>query len=65
MLATATTIVAAFLVPYLPFAALLGFGRMPVRYYGIIGLIVLAYLGAAEVTKHMFYRISDAAARRR
>ncbi len=26
---------------------------MPVRYYGIIGLIVLAYLGAAEVTKHV------------
>ena len=63
VLATATTIVAAFLAAYLPFAALLGFGRMPVRYYGIIGLIVLAYLGAAEVTKHMFYRSSGDAVR--
>ena len=46
-------------------AALFGFGRMPVRYYGIIGLIVLAYLATAEVTKHMFYRISsDAAAQK-
>ncbi|HJX25077.1 MAG TPA: cation transporting ATPase C-terminal domain-containing protein, partial [Chthoniobacterales bacterium] len=57
-LATAATIAATFLVPHLPFAPLLGFEPMPTRFYPIIVLIVIAYMAAAEVTKHLFYRAS-------
>ena len=52
------SIAATFLVPYLPFAPLLGFEPMPGRFYPIIVLIVIAYMAAAEVTKHLFYRAS-------
>jgi Cation transporter/ATPase, N-terminus len=58
-LATAATIAATFLVPHLPFAPLLGFEPVPTRFYPIIGLIVIAYVAAAEVTKRVFYRAAE------
>ena len=58
VLATAATIAATFLVPHLPFAPLLGLEPMPARFYLMIGLIVIAYMAAAEITKHLFYRVS-------
>jgi len=54
--ATGAVVVAAFLVPYLPFAPLLGFAPMPARFYAIVAAIVLSYILAAELTKHVFYR---------
>jgi Mg2+-importing ATPase len=63
VLATAATIAATLLVPHLPFAAMLGLGPMPVRVYLVILLIVFAYMAAAEVTKHLFYRISESTVR--
>jgi Mg2+-importing ATPase len=59
-LATAATIAATFLLPYLPLADLLGFGPMPARFYPIILLIVGLYVGGAEITKRFFYRFAEA-----
>jgi P-type Mg2+ transporter len=55
-LATLGVVIITVLIPHLPFAAVLGFGTMPPHFYPILGLIVVAYIAAAEVTKMLFYR---------
>ncbi|MGB9475521.1 MAG: magnesium-translocating P-type ATPase [Candidatus Udaeobacter sp.] len=55
-LATLVVVVVAALIPYLPFASVLGFQTMPGHFYPIITLIVFAYVAAAEATKVFFYR---------
>jgi Mg2+-importing ATPase len=62
--ATVATIVAAFLVPYLPFADLLGFGPIPAWFYPIILLIVGVYVASAEITKRGFYKFAEAGAQK-
>ncbi len=56
MIATLAVVIVAILIPYLPFAHLLGFEPMPGRFYWIIGLIILGYVVAAELAKIVFYR---------
>ena len=63
-LATVATIAVTFLVPYLPFAPLIGFGPMPARFYLVILPIVVAYMAAAEITKRMFYGAAEVAAQK-
>ena len=55
-LATLAVVIVATLIPYLPFATVLGFQAMPGHFYPIIALIILAYVAAAEATKALFYR---------
>jgi Mg2+-importing ATPase len=57
-LATLAVVIVAALIPYLPFATVLGFQAMPWHFYPIIALIILAYVAAAEATKALFYRKS-------
>ena len=57
-LATLAVVIVAALIPYLPFATVLGFQPMPRHFYPIIALIILAYVAAAEATKALFYRKS-------
>ena len=56
MLATAAVVVITAFTPYLPFAGLLGFEALPVRFYPIIAIIIASYIAAAEITKRFFYR---------
>lgn len=42
-------------LPLSPFAGLLGFVRLPVRFYGWMSAIVLFYIIAAETAKRIFY----------
>jgi Mg2+-importing ATPase len=44
------------MLPYLPFATVLGFQAMPEHFYPILALIILAYVAVAEATKLLFYR---------
>jgi Mg2+-importing ATPase len=60
--ATAAVVVLTAFTPYLPFARLLGFEPMPVRFYPIIALIVVSYIAAAEIAKRFFYRTGAAVA---
>lgn len=48
--------IVAALIPYLPFASVLGFQTMPGHFYPIIALIIFAYIAAAEASKAFFYR---------
>ena len=53
--ATATAVVAALALPFMPIAGVLGFGPVPGRFLGAMGLIVICYIIAAEVAKRRFY----------
>ncbi len=54
-LATLAVVTVAILVPQLPIARVLGFEPMPMRFYFIIGSIILAYVLVAELAKKAFY----------
>ena len=55
--ATSISIIAvALALPWMPFAAALGFTPPPALFYLALGTMVLAYLGLAEMAKRMFYR---------
>jgi P-type Mg2+ transporter len=43
-------------IPYLPFGHALGFTHLPLEYYPILGVMVVAYLVLVELTKGVFYK---------
>jgi Mg2+-importing ATPase len=53
---TLVLIVIAFAIPYLPFADVFGFVRLPGALLGTIALITALYVGATELQKKWFYR---------
>ena len=56
VLATAGVAIVTLALPYLPYADLLGLVPLPPAYLALLGAIVAAYIGAAEVAKRLFYR---------
>jgi P-type Mg2+ transporter len=55
IIATALVLVFVFILPWLPFARLLGFSKLPVAFYGWMMLIVAAYIVTAELAKKWFF----------
>jgi len=62
LIATVLVVAAALVLPYTPVATVLGFTRLPVWYLPVLGAIVALYIGAAELTKRIFYRRAGAGA---
>ena len=56
LIATGMTVAIVLICPYLPFAPVLGFSKLPFAFYGWMLLIVAAYVLAAELAKHWFFR---------
>lgn len=56
VIATLATLTVTLLIPYSPLGALMGFAPLPPSNLLLIAAIVVAYLGAAGLTKHLFYR---------
>ena len=56
LVATVLVVVATVMLPYSPFSAILGFTPVPWLYLGVLGIIVMLYILAAEIAKKMFYR---------
>ena len=54
--ATLAVIAAVFLLPYLPFAPLLGFTPLPPSFLVAVVVITTLYVATAEIAKHIFYR---------
>jgi len=54
--ATLSIVGIAVMLPYTPFAPVIGFVPLPASLLALLALIVVMYLGAAEITKHVFYR---------
>ncbi|MEK6707439.1 MAG: magnesium-translocating P-type ATPase [Pseudomonadota bacterium] len=55
-LATLAVAAAAVALPYTPLGNLFGFVPLPPLFLGLMGLIVLGYIGSAELLKQTFYR---------
>jgi Mg2+-importing ATPase len=56
LVSTFILIVTAFAIPYLPYADLFGFVRLPARLLGTIAVITVLYVAATELQKKWFYR---------
>ena len=56
LMATMAIVLATLILPYLPFAFMLGFTPLPLLYYGVMLLIVSAYIVFAEIAKRIFYK---------
>ena len=54
-----TLLVAVFtlILLYSPLSQPFGFARMPAYFLAVIGIIVVIYIGAAELVKKIFYRM--------
>jgi len=55
-IATVVVFVFVLLVPVSPIAAWFGFVPLPITFYGLMVLIVTAYLFSAELAKRLFYK---------
>ncbi len=57
-LTVATGVIIAFVLvlPYLPFSGLLGFSKLPLKFYFWMLLIVAAYIISAEIVKRWFFQ---------
>lgn len=53
--ATVGVVLLVVVVPFLPIAPAFGLVPLPARFYGVLGGIVVAYAGAAELTKRWFF----------
>jgi P-type Mg2+ transporter len=56
LIATLVIVVVTILFPYTPLAELLGFQPLPMTVLLVIGMIVVLYILAAEITKRYFYK---------
>ncbi|MDZ4165883.1 MAG: magnesium-translocating P-type ATPase [Smithellaceae bacterium] len=63
-LGTVIVVIGATLLVYTPLGQLFGLVPLPPLFLGLMGLIVLMYLGSAEFLKRVFYRRYDLAGRR-
>jgi Mg2+-importing ATPase len=55
-LATLLVVLLTISIPFISFAKLFGFTKLPLSFLGVLSGIVLLYVCAAEVTKKIFYR---------
>jgi Mg2+-importing ATPase len=58
-IATACTVAMALAVPFTSVAGALGFAAIPARFLAALAIIVTLYIGAAELAKRYFYRLSS------
>ncbi|MBS1600871.1 MAG: magnesium-translocating P-type ATPase [Bacteroidetes bacterium] len=56
LIATVAVIIITILLPYSPVAGPLGFIPLPLSFYAALGIIILLYVVAAEITKRLFYK---------
>ncbi len=56
LMATLLIVVVTILFPFTPLAELLGFQPLPITILLVIGMIVVLYIIAAEITKRSFYK---------
>src|SRR5271169_6498787 len=54
--ATLGVVAAALVIPFLPFASLLGLTPLPAAFLGLVAIIVAMYIVSGEIAKRVFYR---------
>ena len=55
LIATVAVIALAVFLPFSPAKAILGFEPLPIRWLGVLAVIVTAYIGCAGIAKRVFY----------
>jgi Mg2+-importing ATPase len=60
LVTTLAVVVMTLLIPLTPLAGLFGFSPLPASFFLLMGLIVLLYIGSAELVKRVFYRRNGA-----
>lgn len=55
-IATLLVVVFVLIIPFTPFAALFGFIKLPIAFYGWMALIISGYIVSAELAKKWFYK---------
>ena len=55
LIATVAVIALAIFLPFSPAKAIFGFEPLPIRWLGVLAVIVTAYIGCAEIAKRVFY----------
>jgi Mg2+-importing ATPase len=55
-IATAVVFLFVLVIPVTPFAHWFGFVKLPLLFYGLMVLVISAYLFSAEFAKRLFYR---------
>ena len=45
------------ILPFTPLARVLGFSRLPPVFFVMLGVIVVLYMGMADVVKRIFYKV--------
>ncbi len=53
--ATLGVVATALVLPYVPFAPLLGLTPLPVAFLGLVAVVVAMYIVSGELAKHVFY----------
>ena len=62
--ATLGVVATTLVLPFLPFAPLLGLTPLPPRFLGLVAVIVALYIVSGELAKRVFYRHFENAADR-
>jgi len=55
-MATVLVVLVTLILPFTPLGPVLGFSRLPTAFSLLIGIIIMAYIVAAEMAKRVFYR---------
>jgi Mg2+-importing ATPase len=55
LITTLSIAAAAIILPFTPFAAMFGLGKLPASFFIVIGLVVVLYIATAEMVKKVFY----------
>ncbi len=56
LMATLSIVVVTMILPFTPFAEILGFSPLPLSFFLLIGIIIFLYIIAAEMAKTVFYK---------
>ncbi len=56
-IATLAVVFATLILPFTPLAGLFSFGRLPISFLLILGVIIVFYILVAEVAKSIFYKV--------
>ena len=55
-MATLLVVLVTLILPFTPLGPVLGFSHLPIAFSLLIGIIIMAYIVAAEMAKRVFYR---------
>jgi Mg2+-importing ATPase len=56
LIATLLTVIVTVILPFTPLGEVFGFSQLPISFFVLIGIIIIAYIITAEMAKKAFYK---------